>query len=243
MPRARGRARSSPAPSTEVIPAAVTQYWDTQFDAGSTVFDDGAFRLSVDPSLAPDRRVMVLVVGALTRAVVSPDIAAAVGAVASEGDFRSRLEGAGIQLNGADCLHYLTSPVSADDQSVRRLTADDAELFARFETATSEQDRDDAFVELDHWAVFGAVVDGELVSAASAYPWGAAPLADMGVLTIDRARGAGHGRRVIQALSAFALAEGLEPQYRCQLDNAASIALAERAGFELYGTWDVVAPE
>jgi len=243
MPRARVRARSSPAPSTEVIPAAVTQYWETQFDAGSTAFDDGAFRLSVDPSLAPDRRVMVLVVGALTRAVVTPDIAAAVGAVVSEGDFRSRLKGAGIQLNGADCLHYLTSPVSADDLSVRRLTADDAELFARFETATSEQDRDDAFVELDHWAVFGAVVDGELVSAASAYPWGAAPLADMGVLTVDRARGAGHGRRVIQALGAFALAEGLEPQYRCQLDNAASIALAERAGFELYGTWDVVAPE
>ena len=242
MHRARVRARSSPAPSTDVFPDAATEYWDTLFGIGSRVVDDGSFRLTVNPALPHDKRVMVLEVGALTRAVVTPEIASSLGDVVSREHFHSRLEAAGVPLNGADTLYYFTGPVAAEP-SIRRLTPDDAEAFARFEAATSEQDRDDAYVELDHWAVFGSFVDGELVSAASAYPWADSPLADMGVLTVEAARGAGHGRRVIRALSAFALGEGLQPQYRCQLDNAASIALARGTGLFPYGTWDVIAPE
>lgn len=243
MPRARVPARSSPAPSTDVIPAAVTKYWDSLFDAGATLVDGAAFRLTVNDALPLEQRVMVLEVGALTRAVVTPDVAGSLGGVSSRDDFDQRLGAEGILLHGVDRLYYLGSPVPASDPSVRRLTSEDAELFARFEAATSDQDRDDAFVELDHWAVFGSIVDGELVSSASAYPWRTSPLADMGVLTVETARGAGHGRRVIHALSAFALGAGYQPQYRSQPDNEASIALARGAGLEFYGDWNVVTPD
>ena len=227
-----------------MLASTIADYWTAPFDAGTALFDDGTFRVSENPALAADRRVQVLTTDGRVRAVVTPDIAEQLGAVTSEPEFRSGLARVGLALNGADNLYYFDlddRPVA--DASIRRLTVADTELFAGFESATSEQDRDDAFVELDHWAVFGAIVDGELVSAASAYPWSDSPVADMGVLTVESARGAGHGRRVIRALSAFAIDEGYEPQYRCQLDNVASIALAGRAGLSLFGTWDVIEPE
>lgn len=220
---------------------AVTQYWHAPF-ADAVAFGD--FSLSTNPALAAERRVQLLTIDGRTRAAVTPEIAAALGPVASEAAFRTRLAEIGLELNGADNLYYFPADARPTaEPTVRRLTADDAALFARFEAATSDEDRDDAFVELDHWAVFGAIIDGELVSAASAYPWSDSPVADMGVLTVENARGAGHGRRVIRALSAFAIEQGFEPQYRCQLDNVASIALASGAGLELFGSWDVIAPE
>jgi hypothetical protein len=44
----------------------------------------------------------------------------------------------------------------------------------------------------------------------------------------------------VRALSAAALQRGYEPQYRCQMDNVASAALAGSAGFERFGRWDVI---
>jgi hypothetical protein len=34
--------------------------------------------------------------------------------------------------------------------------------------------------------------------------------------------------------------KGYEPQYRCQLDNHASLAVAKAAGLTHFGTWEVV---
>jgi hypothetical protein len=47
----------------------------------------------------------------------------------------------------------------------------------------------------------------------------------------------------VRAACRYAYARGLEPQYRCQRDNAASLALAAAAGLTWFGTWEVVAPE
>ena len=245
---ARARARSSPAPSTDVIAASVAEYWSRPFLAGSIVTSSDSFVLTVNDGLPDDRRVQVLTVpGQPTRAVVRPDVVSALGSVRDAIGLQSALIAAGITLNGADNLYYLPvdarARASTIDPEIRRLTSADADLFARFELATSEQDRDDSFVELDHWAVFGAIVEGEVVSAASAYPFADSPVADIGVLTVESARGRGFGRRVVRALGDYALGQGLEPQFSCQLDNAASIALAERVGLELFGTWDVVAPD
>jgi predicted GNAT family acetyltransferase len=80
------------------------------------------------------------------------------------------------------------------------------------------------------------------VSAASAYPWGGALLADLGVLTLQPFRGRGHARRVVRSISRHALDRGYEPQYRCQLDNQASVALARGAGLAMFGKWEVVSP-
>jgi hypothetical protein len=63
------------------------------------------------------------------------------------------------------------------------------------------------------------------------------------VLTLPPFRGNGHARRVIPAISGHALAQGYEPQYRCQLDDVASAALAKAAGLTVDGEWDVISSE
>jgi RimJ/RimL family protein N-acetyltransferase len=208
----------------------------------------------VDPALKATRSVSLLSrADGIRTARLTPDRASELSltdgdAVAAD-DLTSRLEAAGLELNGADHVYFL--PLAEQDAvraeapaaGIRELTADDAELWARFVEKAPEDDLDDAYVELDHWLVFGAIVDGRLVAAASMYPWDDSTLADLGVITLPEVRGQGFARATVRALSAEALRRGYEPQYRCQLDNAASIALAESAGFALYGDWDVVATD
>jgi RimJ/RimL family protein N-acetyltransferase len=160
---------------------------------------------------------------------------------------RSALAAAGAALYGADYLFYLP----ADDQAAvraepvpgqtRQLTVADAEAFEQFTAVAPAQDMDDAFVELDHWLVMGTFADGRLVSAASMYPWRDTNFADLGVITLPGYRGRGLAKKTVRAISARALAEGYEPQYRCQLDNTPSARLARAAGFVQFGTWDVIA--
>ena len=61
------------------------------------------------------------------------------------------------------------------------MTAADEGLFTAFCADITEADMDAAYVELDHWAVFGAFQQGELAGVASMYPWGESRLLDMGV--------------------------------------------------------------
>jgi len=167
--------------------------------------------------------------------------------VVGESALRSALAAAGAALHGADYLFYL--PVE-DQAAVRaepvpggthQLTEADAEAFAQFAAAAPAQDTDDAFVELGHWLVMGTFADGRLVAAASMYPWRGTNLADLGVITLPGYRGGGLAKRTVRAISARALADGYEPQYRCQLGNTPSASLARAAGFVQFGTWDVIA--
>lgn len=232
----------------------VTEFWDARFPGLD--LRSGAFALTVDAGLSENRRVMVLDAGGTVRAVLTPDLARAVGvsepdasAVLADPDFRRALSAAGVALHGADHLHYL---LEGDKESllresaetgVRALTEHDAHAFAEFESSAPAQDLDDAYVELGHWAVFGAFVQDRLVSAASAYPWLDSRIADVGVVTLPGFRGRGHGRAVVRALCRFAAQQGYQPQYRCQFDNEPSKALAESAGLTFFGKWEVVSQD
>jgi len=127
---------------------------------------------------------------------------------------------------------------------LRRLTEHDNEVFSKFEYSASKEDLEDAYVKLDHWAVFGSFEQNHLVSVASMYPWMEdSQIADIGVLTLTPFRGKGHARKVVRAISKYACEQGYEPQYRCQLDNHASVLLAKAAGLTLLGKWDVISPD
>jgi len=69
--------------------------------------------------------------------------------------------------------------------------------------------------------------------------WSDSPIADLGVLTLPDARGKGMARAVVQAINTVSRQQGYEPQYRCQLDNHASVALAKSCGLMLFGQWTV----
>ncbi len=68
------------------------------------------------------------------------------------------------------------------------------------------------------------------------YPWDDEfPLADIGVLTLSSARSQGHAKTLVRGIFRYALTRGFEPQYRCQLDNAASVKPAAGLNLQLFG--------
>ncbi|WP_387464154.1 GNAT family N-acetyltransferase [Photorhabdus sp. RM323S] len=232
----------------------ITDFWRTPFLNGDVLYSDEVFTVAINPGLSEDRRVMVLETSDdRVMAVLTPALADKLRLYQrqdlSEPIFRRKLNEAGVTLHGADYLFYF----SKADKNVllqenlegvlRRLTEQDDAVFSEFQSSASEQDLDDAYVELDHWAVFGSFEQKRLVSAASMYPWENAPIADLGVLTLTPFRGQGHARKVVRSISKYACDQGYEPQYRCQLDNQTSVSLAKAAGLTLFGKWEVISPD
>jgi GNAT superfamily N-acetyltransferase len=229
-----------------------TDFWNQTLSNGKSLHCDQTFLLTVNPALNEERRVMVLETAeGRVMAAVTPRLADKLSLVRrpvrSPDAFRQRLDEVEVTLHGADCVFYFSE---ADKQSLRddqadgsrRLTDHDQAAFAEFQSTASEQDLEDAYVELDHWVVFGAFEQNRLVSAASAYPWAGEQIADLGVLTLERFRGRGHARKLVRSIGRYALRQGYEPQYRSQIDNDASVALARAAGLTLFGWWEVVSP-
>lgn len=234
--------------------AVVDEFWGASEATGEVVHRDASLVLVIDPTVDASAPVSIVrrIAGATT-VTLSPLLGEQLEVRAlhdvSEAGILSALSEADVQLHDADNLYYFGDAARAqlaghpNAVGVRQLSASDAAAFERFESQASEQDREDAFVELDHWTVFGAFEGELLVAAASAYPWHGSRLADIGVLTLPEFRGRGHARAVVRALARAAITAGYEPQYRCQLDNAGSIALAASAGLTSYGTWQTVSPD
>lgn len=236
----------------------VTDYWAATF-SGKPLHSNECLTITVSPHLGDDERVTILraadddhvsiAANPAVAEVLAKDIAALGNP--TETDVRATLAARGIALNGADNVFYLSDSAVDDILSgtelprVRELTEADADIFASFKAAVSEEDWDGAYVELDHWAVFGAFDDdGSLVSIGSMYPWDDEfPLADIGVLTLDSARCCGHAKTLVRKMFHYALTEGYEPQYRCQLDNVASVGLATSLKLQPFGQWEIALPD
>jgi GNAT superfamily N-acetyltransferase len=228
----------------------VTDCWfptDATREAGEV----GSHQIVVDDTLPEDRSLMLLqpvgrggILSATSKTLVRLGLHWQTKIQSQE--LARTLTAANIELNGADYLFYL--PV--EEQLVlrselvpsltRRLHGADGDAFAVLSAEMPEEDLDEAFIQLDHWLTFGTFVDDRLACVASMYRWRGTHLADLGVVTLPAYRGKGLARVTVRALSAAALEQGYEPQYRCQLDNAPSVALARSAGFSRFGTWDVI---
>jgi len=246
------RERKKAAPDGSDFSRTVEAFWHAPLDRGEVVFRASGLTVVCNPALPDDRRVMVLDLrGAATIVMFSPAMASMVLSrpIRDESDLRAALAEARVALHSPDALFYISRAGraalrdEADHPNVRRVTARDRGAFAEFAAAAPAQDLDDAYVELEHWAVFGAFCQEELVCAASMYPWGDSGFADLGVLTLPAFRGQGFARSVVRAICRYALGLGREPQYRCQLDNAASRALAASSGFTWFANWEVVSPD
>jgi GNAT superfamily N-acetyltransferase len=236
------------------FPRTITEYWDGLFACGEVIQADQDLTITINPSLSPQRRVMLLrQADGMTRAALTPQIANLLSLHAGAQllplqRFRARLSQVGVVLHPPDRIFYYPAAmqpglVTASEAAARRLSERDAVAFAAFRSEASAQDQDGALVELDHWAVFGVFEQERLVSAASMYPWDSAAIADLGVLTLPGWRGKGYARALVRSISRHALGLAHQPQYRCQLDNSASTALARAAGFSLFGLWEVVSPD
>lgn len=237
-----------------LLSQTITEFWQEQFLNGYVLYSDDVFTVTINPNLSQDRRVMVLETSdGRILAVLTPTMADKIGLYQLQDlsiqTFRQKLNEAGVILHGADNIYYFSE---ADknillhenfEGSIRQLTEEDGVVFSEFQSSASEQDLDDAYVELDHWAVFGSFEQNRLASAASMYPWMNAKIADLGVLTLESFRGKGHAGKVVRSICKYAIEQGYEPQYRCQLDNQASIFLAKSAGLTQFGKWDIISPD
>ena len=236
----------------------VRDFWQGPFD-GKRVHHSTHLSIILNETLDESERITVLKAAGDGRTAVAmrPEVAAQFSEVlASTGKLDAnallaRFVEEGIILHGADNIYYLSEdsrePLFSEPtpSDIRQLSEHDAAQFAEFQAGVSEQDLDDAQVELDDWAVFGVIdANGRILSAGSMYPWQQdSKLADIGVLTLAEARGRGHARRLVRAMCRHALNQGYEPQYRCQLDNVASNILAGASGLTLFGQWQIVTPE
>lgn len=150
------------------------------------------------------------------------------------------------RLPASDNLFYLSTQErsallnEAIPATIRQITRDDTLSFTEFVKQAPESDLDEAFVELDHWLVYGAFADGKLAAIASMIPWSSSQFADLGVITLPEYRNKGLGRKTVRAICSHAIQLGYEPQYRCQIDNEASVSLARSSGFSLFAAWDVI---
>ncbi|MBD2785017.1 GNAT family N-acetyltransferase [Xenorhabdus sp. DI] len=233
----------------------ITDFWQAPLLNGDIIYSDDVFTIATNANLEEEDRLMVLeTTDGRIMAVMTPEMAEKAGLYhqeeMSESRFRQKLNQADITLHGADYIFYFSEEEKSKllqenaGSTLRQLTEkEDGDVFSEFQSSASEQDLDNAYVELEHWAVFGSFEQNHLISAASMYPWNNAQIADMGVLTLESFRGQGHARKVVRAISQYAYAHGYEPQYRCQLDNLASLALAKAAGLTLFGKWELVSPD
>lgn len=238
-----------------IFSQTITDYWESQLLNGDVIYSNEIFTVTINPDLSEGRRVMVLeTTDGRVMVVMTPEMADKLGLSKgqelSELGFRQKLNEAGITLHGADNLFYFPEAeknvLLQENQkgTLRQLTEQDDTIFSEFESSASEQDLDDAYVELDHWTVFGSFEQNRLVCAASMYPWKEnLQIADLGVLTLTPFRGKGHARKVVRSICKYAFEQGYEPQYRCQLDNEASTFLAKAAGLTLFGKWDVISSD
>ncbi|MGE8036692.1 GNAT family N-acetyltransferase [Lysinibacillus sp. NPDC093692] len=233
----------------------ITDYWKSQFLYGDIIYNDENFTITINPDLSEDSRLMTLeTTDGQFWAVLTPEMADKL-ALSKEQKltghvFHRKLVEAGVMLHGADYIFYFSVAEKnvlqqeSLEGTLRQLTEQDDAVFSEFESSASEQDLDDAYVELNHWAVYGSFEHDRLVCAASMYPWKeGAQIADLGVLTLRSFRGKGHARKVVRSISKYAFEQGYETQYRCQLDNEASTFLAKAAGLTLFGKWDVISPD
>jgi RimJ/RimL family protein N-acetyltransferase len=233
------------------FPRSIAAYWERVFTCGEVIQAGQDLQVTINPTLDHQRSVMILQqADGSIRAALTPQVARLLSLQAgaqplSLQQFRARLSDIGAVLHGADRIFYYPAAMqpwlsTGAEDATRQLCACDEAAFAAFQSEASEQDKENAFVELDHWAVFGVFEQERLVSVVSMYPWDHTAIADLGVLTLPGFRGKGYAKALVRSISRHALSLGHQPQYRCQLDNSASNALAQASGLSLFGTWEVV---
>lgn len=230
-------------------------YWKTQMLEGGIIHFDELFTLVSNPKLRESYKMMILeMANTHTMAVVTPKLAECLKLKELEqysiASLRTAISKCQLVLHSPDYIYYLPDnavPFSRevrDDVVIRPLSmSQDAAAFREFESSCTEEDLDGAYVSLTHWVVYGAFDGDTLIGVSSMYLWDDTKLADLGVLILETYRDRGVATRLVQAICRDVISKGYVPQYRCQVDNEASIALAMASGFSLFGQWEAIVAE
>jgi RimJ/RimL family protein N-acetyltransferase len=121
------------------------------------------------------------------------------------------------------------------DDNVRRLRASDDPAMNELRAACSEQEWQDGALSAAGEIRFGRFEGARLVAVAGLRDW---PPDATGPCVVSHPghRGRGHAAAVVSAVVSHALGAGKIMLYQTLLDNAASVAVATRLGFEQYAS-------
>jgi predicted GNAT family acetyltransferase len=121
--------------------------------------------------------------------------------------------------------------------SVRSLTHDDTEAFLAFQSACSDEDRDEGEVSLDHKIIFGVLDDEQIVAVASTNEiWG---FVNIEVLTHPDFRKQGLGKAVVSAVCEHYLQQKNDERivlYRHLTTNHGSNGIARGLNWQFFAT-------
>lgn len=241
-------------PTKRTFPQPVVTYWNSQIH-GELLLTNRQMSAVQNDSLSANRRVTLLldqstghtVVAAQAQVWAQMDLTALQDEAPIE-QVIAKLKDIGIEMHTPDNMFYppagsdLELPSLPTGMSVTVLDSDSVDhvaMFDDFERQAPRADLEQAQVALDDWLVVGVVYEGRLVGVASLYPWGDDTFADIGVLTLPGFRGKGVAKTLVQRAHRMVRDRGYVLQYRCQIDNVASRALAESVGLELYAQWSI----
>ena len=121
------------------------------------------------------------------------------------------------------------------DAVTRPLTAADEAAYDAFEAACPPTEWSDGGPPFSPTRTVGRFVDGDLVALAGYEVWDGT-LAHIAVVTHPDRRGEGHAQAVVAAVARRTLDGGLVPQYRTLDAWPWSVRVAEKVGFERWGT-------
>jgi len=122
---------------------------------------------------------------------------------------------------------------------VRPLKESDQLAFEEMTHATSKEDLEAGFVELDHTLVFGAFIHEKMVSRASAFAFDQEEwIFDVGYVTHPDYRNQGFGAMCASELTKQVFAMNKIPQIRVEPQRKASLQVAHTLGYPFFGTWE-----
>jgi GNAT superfamily N-acetyltransferase len=211
----------------------VLAHWGAVLDVAPAVLDhDGHVVVADRRDFAADRRATIRTArGTLVLAAPTEESVASADPDGYCADVEARARGAGL-------LHYLTRPPGDNDPRVRVLGATDLALLDALKEKAGADATEEADVEVDHPLAVGIVEDGRLVAIGSLLEE-ESDTVDIGVLVDPAERRRGLGAAVVRDLAQRATRDGRLVQYRCDVENEASAALARACGFVLWGVLTV----
>ena len=224
----------------------INSHWASHFHCPVAMVQQAGTTLLPEDKYAGDKVLALWHIGAHTFVQYDPAYTQALEQVVKalppdtslRGDDVQRMWGeAAIKSRDIGLVHYLYPPDLPPYQPsppfvLRPLTLADAGLMQVLHQANTPEDVDEGYVEVDHEVVFGCLVEGELVAAASGYQ--RTGFIDIGVLTHPGYRRHGLGKAVVGALCSWSIEHGFIPQYRCNQQNTASHGVAKSLCFRYY---------
>lgn len=137
------------------------------------------------------------------------------------------------EILGPNLHHYLADATHlVNHPAVRQV---DADAVAGLRTECSSEDWAESGFDRQPLTLFGAFNAHRIVGAANLTAWDNRA-ADVGLLTLANARGAGWGTQLAAAATAWSIRQHGIARYRALDTNGPSLAIARRLGYIEYGS-------